>query len=95
MEQRSSDIVSTPILDMKPKVIMCKVAISKEGIEALKKVIRMAEAHISDWQFNDIDEKMAVRLAKKIVKQYAIVEKIEKVRLKEYAKEQKKSDKKE
>lgn len=95
MEQRSSDIVSTPILDMKPKVIMCKVAISKEGIEALKKVIRMAEAHISDWQFNDIDEKMAVRLAKKIVKQYAVVEKIEKARLKEYAKEQKKSDKKE
>lgn len=95
MEQRSSDIISTPILDMKQKVIMCQVAISKEGIEALKKVIRMAEAHISDWQFNDIDEKMAVRLAKKIVKQYAIVEKIEKVKLKEYAKEQKKSDKKE
>lgn len=95
MEQRSSDIISTPILDMKPKVIMCRVTISKEGIEALKKVIRMAEAHISDWQFNDIDEKMAVRLAKRIVRDYAKVEKIEKVRLKEYEREQKDSDKKE
>lgn len=95
MEQRSSDIISTPILDMKQKVIMCNVTISKEGIEALKKVIRMAEAHISDWQFNDIDEKMAVRLAKRIVRDYAKVEKIEKVRLKEYEREQKDSDKKE
>ena len=74
---------------------MCKVAISKEGIDALKKVIRMAEAHISDWQFNDIEEKMAVRIAKKIVKDYAKVEKIEKVRLKEYENRQKDSDKKE
>lgn len=80
---------------MKQKVIMCKVTISKEGIDALKKVIRMAEAHIADWQFNDIDEKMAVRLAKKIVKDYAKVEKIEKERLKEYEKQQKDSDKKE
>lgn len=80
---------------MKQKVIMCKVTISKEGIDALKKVIRMAEAHIDDWQFNDIDEKMAVRLAKKIVKDYAKVEKIEKERLKEYEKQQKDSDKKE
>ena len=80
---------------MKPKVIMCRVTISKEGIEALKKVIEMAEAHISDWQFNDIEEKMAVRIAKNIVKDYAKVEKIEKVRLKEYENRQKDSDKKE
>lgn len=86
MEQRCADIIPTPILDMKPQVIMCKVTISKEGIEALKKVIKMAEAHISDWQFNDINEKRAVRIARSIVRNYARVEKIEKLRLKEYEK---------
>ena len=40
-------------------------------------------------------EKMAVRLAKRIVRDYAKVEKIEKVRLKEYENRQKDSDKKE
>ena len=78
---------------MKKKVIMCKVTISKEGIDALKRVIRMAEAHISEWQFNDIDEKMAVRIAKSIVRDYAKVEKVEKERLKEYERQQKNSDK--
>lgn len=56
--------------------IIPEIQVSLTEIEkkALKHCVRMAEAHIADWQFHDKQEKESVRVAKQFLRKSRLLE---------------------